>query len=426
MDDIKTIMSQVDPEGEKESLTSRARFPALDGLRGVAILAVMLCHYTESGTHPVFSLTHAGWLGVDLFFVLSGFLVTGILLDARATPHALRNFYARRTLRIFPLYYGFLLLTLLFLPALKPAADLGLMPALQAQGWLWTYTTNLAQGASGDWIYNTGRIRMHHFWSLAIEEQFYLVWPWVVLFASPRGVRRVCVAALVASPALRAALLLYGADPLAALVLTPCRLDALAGGALLALLVREPGGRAATRDLVRSLLAGGAGALAILWAWRGDAFNLSDPMVIVATPTALAAFFAGALSFAVTSSDVSRAHRLCALRPLRALGTISYGLYVFHLPVLSFVGRWVGPGVLTARLGSEFAGVVAFTLIGFGLSTGLATASWLFFEKPVLKLKRFFEYPAPGALTAPGGDAFDAGPLPIDTPSSGRPLAPAP
>jgi peptidoglycan/LPS O-acetylase OafA/YrhL len=372
--------------------SSHARLPALDGLRGVAILMVMLCHYTESARHPVFTLTQGGWWGVDLFFVLSGFLVTGILLDARDTPHALRNFYARRTLRIFPLYYGFLALCLIVLPALKPAEQLGLEPAIRSQAWLWSYTTNVAQALSGDWIFNTGRLRMHHFWSLAVEEQFYLAWPWLVLYASRRTIVRVCVVAMAAAPLLRGTLLLCGANPLAALVLAPCRLDALAAGAVLATIARESGGKKALRSLGRKLLIGAVATLSMLGCWRGDPFNLADPVVIAIVPSALAALFTAAVAFAATSSGDTVAYRLCTVPLLRGLGTISYGLYVFHLPVLSFVGRWAGPGVLSAGLGSEFAGVLAFCVVGISLSCAVAAGSWIFFEGPVLKLKRHFKH----------------------------------
>src|SRR3954469_23367864 len=126
------------------TIPQRPHLPALDGLRGLAILMVMILHFggaTErnmSGANLWFSrLTGAGWCGVDLFFVLSGFLITGILFDARGTANGLRNFYARRVLRIFPLYYGTLIVLFIVLPLLAPGPNPGLDKVAHQQGWLW-------------------------------------------------------------------------------------------------------------------------------------------------------------------------------------------------------------------------------------------------------------------------------------------------
>lgn len=151
---------------------------ALDSIRGVAVLLVILFH-----CYPTY-ITKLGWLGVDLFFVLSGFLITGLLLDAKGKNNYYRNFIVRRTLRIFPLYYFALLLCLVIVPivfkSLLPP-DYGYYTANQL--WFWTYTQN--------WLFSkTGfpeNLTLVHFWSLAVEEQFYLFWPLFVRIFFPEN-----------------------------------------------------------------------------------------------------------------------------------------------------------------------------------------------------------------------------------------------
>src|SRR5687768_1805284 len=177
------------------SVTPPSHWPALDGLRGTAVIAVLVCHYAVLLPRtPAVGLLEIGWAGVDLFFVLSGFLITGILLDARGTPHYLRNFYARRALRIFPLYYGFLAVTLLVSLAVKlapGASHEGLRHLWAAQPSLWTYTANYWMPAQTAW--SPWSEVVIPLWSLSVEEQFYLVWPLVVCRLSERGLVRLCV-----------------------------------------------------------------------------------------------------------------------------------------------------------------------------------------------------------------------------------------
>src|SRR6185503_19750329 len=168
------------------SSASRSHVPSLDGIRGLAI-AIVLVHngtFILHGSHATLpkvaaAVAAAGWLGVQLFFVLSGFLITGILLDSRTRPQFFRTFYTRRTLRIFPLYYAFLASALFIVPLLANVPDWH-ATALRNQVFYWTYTSN--------WANPLGYAipGLSHFWSLAVEEQFYLFWPVVVFFGSPR------------------------------------------------------------------------------------------------------------------------------------------------------------------------------------------------------------------------------------------------
>src|SRR5262245_16358318 len=151
---------------------SRSHYPGLDGLRGIAILLVILYH--NFGFIPFLNY---GWLGVDLFFVLSGFLITEILLKTRTTTNYFKNFYTRRVLRIFPLYYLCLILVIVIFPLIKNFPyDLSFYR--ENQVWFWFYLQN--------WMlifkqWNDSAILLNHFWSLAVEEQFYIVWPLLVL-----------------------------------------------------------------------------------------------------------------------------------------------------------------------------------------------------------------------------------------------------
>ena len=161
---------------------------ALDGVRGFAILAVTIyriCKELAPNSHPVVAfiqrITSPGMRGVDLFFVLSGFLITGILLYSKGRPNYFRNFMVRRALRIFPLYFLSLFLGLWIIPSVFSTHVFD-MPRAE-QFYLWTYTSNIRMSWLNGWCFGP----FDHFWSLAVEEHFYLVWPAVVLFLSVRG-----------------------------------------------------------------------------------------------------------------------------------------------------------------------------------------------------------------------------------------------
>ena len=228
-------------------MTRRAQegfIPALDGLRGIAILLVMLHHFThfEQTTGfdgPVGSLLAFCWTGVDLFFVLSGFLITGILLDTRGGERYFTNFYARRILRIFPLYYLVLFLAFVVLPkfpAVYPVLT-GVPPAEQVdvpQWPYWLYLTNVSVAERG-WVHGWLDVA----WSLAIEEQFYVVWPLLVWLCPPRLVALLCAVILVAEPIARIYAREMDYQVIWIYVLTWYRLDGLAIGALLAVAHRR-------------------------------------------------------------------------------------------------------------------------------------------------------------------------------------------
>src|SRR4051812_22693033 len=228
------------------STAPRSHIPSLDGVRGLAI-AIVLVHnatFILHGNHATLpkvaaAVAAAGWLGVQLFFVLSGFLITGILFDTRTRPQFFRTFYARRTLRIFPLYYVFLAGALFIVPLLANVADWH-ATAWRNQFFFWTYTSNWANPFGHDIP------GLSHFWSLAVEEQFYLLWPVIVFLGSPRFLLRLCAGLVAVTPFVRLGLRLSGFAPLAGYEFTIARWDALAAGALLAICLRD--------DRMRTLL----------------------------------------------------------------------------------------------------------------------------------------------------------------------------
>ena len=187
-------------------------------------------------------------LGVDLFFVSSGFLITGILLDAKGQPSYFRNFYVRRTLRIFP---AVLPRARTALPSSCPKSQRRARCSSRPdahQVWLWTYTTNFYIALQSSWAALT---YVSHFWSLAIEEHFYLLWPFVVFNFRREALERICIGVVVFGLALRIGASLAGMSELSISVLTPCRIDTLCCGGLFALLARRDAGVERARAALR-------------------------------------------------------------------------------------------------------------------------------------------------------------------------------
>lgn len=214
--------------------TERQHYSALDGLRGAATLTIVIYHNFAFTQKYIFF----GWVSVDLFFTLSGFLITDILMKAVNRPHFLRNFYARRLLRIFPLYYASLVIFLLVLPRLNTELHLGYYQ--QNQSWLWTYLQN--------WLYifkpPSGTESLNHLWSLAVEEQFYLVWPFIILLIrKPKWLLLAISLLLAAVIGLRLWIWMYHLSGFAYYNLyTFTRIDGICIGSMVAILLRmNPG-----------------------------------------------------------------------------------------------------------------------------------------------------------------------------------------
>jgi peptidoglycan/LPS O-acetylase OafA/YrhL len=356
-----------------------AHIAALDGLRGLAIILVLLFHFTpESEGRTAVEramqwISALGWCGVDLFFVLSGFLITGILFDAKGSADYFRNFYMRRVLRIFPLYYGVLLAAFVMVPLIRPMRTEGDAHLVHNQSWLWLYAANIPQAVANGWPLKTGWVNLNHFWSLAVEEHFYLIWPAVVYWFSRKAVMRICGGSMVVALALRCWTYFYWNDT-AAYVLTPCRMDELALGALLALAARGPGGMGALVKQARwgawmlgALLAG-------IWSLGMEDLNYTVAL------TVLAAFFGSILLLAVGGGIVAR---IFETRVLRFFGKYSYGIYVFH---------WLLSPLFLRVIPAQRVGAAVYMMAAISISVLVAVTSWHLYEKHFLKLKRFFEY----------------------------------
>lgn len=354
--------------------------PPLDGLRGVAVLAVLLGHTAGTMSSefnlwgPIFQAANLGWAGVDLFFVLSGFLITGILYEAKTEAHYFRNFYARRALRIFPLYYSVLALALI-LSLLFPAFQAW---GTQHQAWMWVYLTNFVISVEGVGSFGV----LDHFWSLAVEEHYYLVWPTIVFLLNRRSLMIVAAAMMVVALLLRISVTdMETGMSMSGYMATPMRMDALAAGSLIALYVRGPGGIA---TLIKPAAIIGPVAFAlfaaiVVWRSSGDAH---DPFIGTIGLSLLWATFASALVLSLTWKPLSA---LMSTSLLRWFGKYSYGIYVWHplviIPLMhSDWGRTLRGG--DSLLGGSF--MMALSLL---LSVGLAVVSWNLLEKQFLKLK---------------------------------------
>lgn len=365
---------------------SRQHLAALDGLRGIAIVLVLLHGFDviqpSAGFvgHALDILLDLGWIGVQLFFVLSGFLITGILLDTRQASGYYRGFFARRVLRIFPLYYGVLFIAFVVLPRLVPVTG------SEHQVWLWTYLANFVAP------FGYGVPAFPHFWSLCVEEQFYLLWPLLVRHGGRRGV--IVLSSLLVFVAIgsRAYVRLRLGEPIgheAAYMFTPCRMDALAIGAIAAALLRgERAGRwvAAGRP---TTFAGSGLALLLVGVASGHLQRTGATMQTFGY-TLVALGFALLLIGALPRNGLPA--RLLALAPLRRCGIYSYGMYVFYAPLHLFVGL-----PLLARLGTgpTLAQALAYEVLAIATTFGLAAISWHAYERRFLALKpRFAPLPA--------------------------------
>jgi peptidoglycan/LPS O-acetylase OafA/YrhL len=346
-----------------------------------------------------------GVLGVDLFFVLSGFLITGLLLDSKDSPHYFRNFYARRTLRIFPLYYTVLAVLFVVLPRVATLPP-PLEEARRHQAFLWTYTANFFIAAKASWALTY----VSHFWSLAIEEHFYLVWPLVVFSVRRETLERICLGVIGAALVLRIALSLAGVSELSISVLTPCRLDTLCVGALLAAVARraEGPGRLLQRSGPAALVLGGASIALAGWC---AITHIGLPVIHPIRGTLYALFFGALTLMSVQSAQRNLIARAFQASWLRTFGKYSYGLYVYHGLFSYHMQELHTDERLGAMLGSHSLGIAAQTVVGVGISLLVSVLSYELFERPFLGLKRFFEArpaPAPRPAVSSVGEAGKA------------------
>ncbi len=351
--------------------------PQLDSLRALAVLAVFIEHFVQP-TDPVRAALPWGSLGVRLFFVLSGFLITRILLSARGDVGdarrplgtVLRHFYARRFLRLFPAYYAYLALISVMFPAMREHLVVFLA---YLQNFLFacdraTYGTLIA-----------------HFWTLAVEEQFYLTWPWLVLLLPHRFLLRGILGVVILGPVLRSVALAYGLTAFQVEMMMPAHFDTLGMGSLLAILVASD--RHGTQYAERLLRIGIRVGTPLLLLYLIGRKVLPSPIDTIIGESAAGLVFVWLVGRASVGFR-GIAGKLLSQPVLIYLGRISYGLYVFHFCVPRLLRYHVAPFFGMSKPACDWLHFPIYAAV----SIAIAAASWHFYEKSVNGLKRYFPY----------------------------------
>jgi peptidoglycan/LPS O-acetylase OafA/YrhL len=374
-------------EAAPEQVLRAGRMASLDGIRGIAVLSVIAYHAMEinSEVHGAGYIWRAfinsTWAGVDLFFVLSGFLITGILLDTRDAKGYFRSFYVRRALRIMPLYYGVLIVVLLVIPALIGLSRLPILyeRLTSHQLWLWFFVQNYLQARGSHQLPGFG-----HFWTLAVEEQFYLLWPPIIYFLDRRILLKVLIAVCAVEPAFRFALLHSGFSAWAVRELTYTRFDSLFYGAIAALLFRD-------RNLLRVLrsycliLMALASCVLVTIGVRHGFVPYEAPETVIAGYSACGILFAGlVLAGAANYKFIARP---LSASFLRWFGRYSFAMYIFHPPLCAAYAAVVAPHLPMGPLWFAAGGFITV----LGITSGIAWLSWTILESRCLRLKRYFE-----------------------------------
>ena len=349
----------------------------LDGLRGIAIVAVLLYHLgSKLPALHLDVISQYGWAGVDLFFVISGFLITGILLDSAGSERYFRNFYVRRILRIWPLYFALLAFVFIVLPHAVPA----LRARIFSQCHPWQSYLVFAQNF---FVRDFGIGPVGVTWSLAIEEQFYLVWPLLIFLLPRRMLPGLLLAVVMLSPVIRGLAQMHGATPTMLYTHTFFRLDSISAGALLAFWVRSARfSRGGGARITGAMLALGLIACVLALGVFG-----AKPVSANLRFSALALLCFGLVGSALLANTRSLLNQCLTASWLRYTGRICFGLYLLHVTVFDILT----PERLSS-LGSGWAGSLGVLIIDFAAVFVVASLSWHFFESPVLSLKGYFEY----------------------------------
>jgi peptidoglycan/LPS O-acetylase OafA/YrhL len=352
-----------------------SRIPELDGVRGLAIALVLIYHYAAGSTPGNKALyyallpTHMMWSGVDLFFVLSGLLIGGILLDHRESPGYFSVFYARRFYRIFPLYY---LMTALLIAGVWAFPR---SPLFQGSMPLWTYPL-YAQNLLGD--FTRAGVWMGATWSLAIEEQFYLVFPFLVRRFSRRGLITILGICILGAPLLRTILVMSGWGFEQIHPLLPCRADELALGVGAAIIIRRDLAKAWIKEhatLLYLVLLALFAALPTMLKWTTYKYLGTIGYSILGVTYCL-------LILLLLVAPIPLMKRAFRSRWLCWLGTVSYCVYLIHEPVRAGLYLLLRLGAHPAITGLP---TLLATIAALAITLVVAQASWLLLEKRLIK-----------------------------------------
>ena len=381
-----TLISKVDETPGRERVWNPERHCLeLDGVRGVAILAVTIyrfCKELDPAAGPVLALIKSasgvGGRGVDLFFVLSGFLITGILLGTKAAKGYFRNFHARRILRIFPLYNGALVLCLWVLPTWFGSSAFDIPRGEQV--YLWTYFSNVRMSWLNAWCFGP----LDHFWSLAVEEHFYLVWPLVVFWLSSKALLRLSLGLVVGVGLIRVAASFRPEWSVAVEVLTIFRCDALVLGAIAAIYLQSLRGN---EKVDRARRAAILALPVILLVAVGLTILGSGAVTLLYTVIPLG--FAVALMVLVTGPRHGLLSRVMETPILRWFGRYSYGMYVVQLPLMTLLPLKLSEPLVFASLYPGLIGM-SYVLVMLGMTSAIAWVSYHAFERHFLEIKKYF------------------------------------
>ena len=365
--------------GSRESRIFRGHISELDAIRGLGIGLVLINHFWPEKSAFVFQLGQLGWIAMDAFFVLSGFLITGILLDSQARPDYFSNYYIRRALRIFPLYYLTLLLGIVMLKLeAGGSAYRSFVQNWGSPGWFFVYLGNIKESIVGQTPPN---VYFSVLWSLQIEEQFYLLFPFLIRYMRRDHLVRLLWCLVFLSPVCRLLFYLWVPDKvMIQYVLLPCHMEGLALGALIAIRFRS-----GSWEIPKAPLMAGTGLLLLVTS-LGSYFSKSpSPGMSCISLFArlpgytMSSFGCAGLVLCLILFRGSPYTRLLRTPAVRYMAVISYGIYLLHPLVSRFVRSWDVPAL-------DYGTYLRF-FVAASLSVAAASVSWFAFERPLARLK---------------------------------------
>jgi peptidoglycan/LPS O-acetylase OafA/YrhL len=375
----------------KHWLPSGKKLRSLNGIRAMAILLVFFHHMTWSIPHVNAAVDwlryflFQGWIGVDLFFVLSGFLITGILVDTREAENYFSGFYAKRVLRIFPLYYATLIGILVVAHFIHPYPTQMPLPADRYLYYL--FLTNWLCLWKGTWGANV----LGHFWSLAVEEQFYLMWPLSVWLIRPKNLKAVAACLSVTALVIRVVWATHGGLGQGLSMMTFARMDSLLVGAIAAILFRDAESLGKIKAWLPWIALSMIGGFFVAMGFLYGRSEWASSFFVQTAGYSMLALGCGALVLhsAETEGAPTLLQKILRNRTLSKLGAYSYGFYVFHVPVIG-AAKLVVPHLSRAFQDTLWFPLALFIVLGL-VTYGISAASYEWFEEPILNYKCHFE-----------------------------------